>query len=205
MNIAGILAAAFEKAVEGGGCATGNDDRGPLHRQRSQRFVACLAKALRSAYKDPDIEVMSMHLFEDGSDSVRQMRTQFGMQELLFDIVVFQKGETIASGGEILSFVSKGLWIVESELAKDSRQALYDFNKLVLGHATNKLFVGPQVAPSERGGYLNALKAAAIGCEGDLYVALIPHPDTWADDHGRCPEFLAWGDGDWQDSLGPNK
>lgn len=203
MNIAEIVAAAFGQAVEGAGHVAGNDDKGPIHRQRSQRFVALLARALRGAHEDPNIEVMSMHLFEDDSDSVRQVRKQFGMQELLFDIVVFQKGETITNGGEILSYVRKGLWIVESELAKDSRQALHDFNKLVLGSSVNKLFVGPLVAPSERGGYLNALRAAAIECEGNLYVALIPHPETWEDEHRRGTENLVWGDGDWHGNLGP--
>lgn len=203
MNIAAILSEAFGNAIASSDFATQDGDKGLLHRRRSQRFVACLAQALRNAYSDSSVEVMSMHLWEDGSNSLRQLRTQFGMQELLFDIAVFEKGETTASGGEILSFVRKGLWIVESELAKDSRQALYDFNKLVLGNAANKLFVGPQVAPSERGGYLKVLKAAAVGCEGRLYMALIPHPEAWTNDDKRRPELLAWGDGDWQGDLGP--
>jgi hypothetical protein len=114
--------------------------------------VTCLAQALRDAHKDPDIAVMSMNLFSDDGDSIEKVRAQFGMQELLFDVVVFEKGEVVATGGELLCFVRKGLWIVESELARNSRQALYDFNKLVLGNATNKLFVGPQVSRSERSG-----------------------------------------------------
>lgn len=54
-----------------------------------------------------------------------------------------------AAQGKTLWYVAEALWQVESELARDSRQALIDFNKLVLGAARHKLFVGPQVADSE--------------------------------------------------------
>jgi hypothetical protein len=69
------------------------------------------------------------------------------------------------------------MWQVESEFAKDSRQALIDFNKLVLGSADNKLFVGSQV--SETASFLNVLSPAAKACQSNVFGALIPHPSRW--------------------------
>ncbi len=66
---------------------------------------------------------------------------------------------------------------MESEFARDSRQALIDFNKLVLGSAHNKLFVGPQVSKVEQ--FIDVLKPAARACTRNVYVALIPHPAKW--------------------------
>lgn len=67
--------------------------------------------------------------------------------------------------------------VVESEFARNSRQALIDFNKLVLGSAHNKLFIGPQVSEVEP--FVNVLKPAARACTGNVYIALIPHPAKW--------------------------
>jgi len=72
------------------------------------------------------------------------MRMDFGVNELLFDVLVCEYASTrAAKSNKDLLFVSKGLWAIESELARDSRQALRDFQKLALADCENKLFVGP--------------------------------------------------------------
>jgi hypothetical protein len=157
--------------------AQGKDDvsgsTGEVHRERSKNFVECLAAQMLQAHAGQG-NVASMSKHNDGH------RERFGMNELLFDISVFQY-DTVGSGSsdKELSFVTKSLWIVESEMAKNKREALYDFNKLVLGKAEKKLFVGPRVDDREEDDYLRVLGKAARNCEGELYVALIPHPDEW--------------------------
>lgn len=66
---------------------------------------------------------------------------------------------------------------VESELARDSREAVRDFQKLVRADCENKLFVGPQVDDS--GAFRRPLGAVAARCRGTTYAAFVPHPDTW--------------------------
>ena len=62
---------------------------------------------------------------------------------------------------------------IESEMARDSRKALYDVSKLVMGRAEMNLFVGPRVA--DEAACLAASGPAADCCTGRTFVALVPH------------------------------
>jgi hypothetical protein len=163
---------------------------GEVHRDRSKNFIECLAAQLQQAHaKHGNVASMSRH--NEGH------RERFGMNELLFDISVFQY-DTVGSGSsdKELSFVTKGLWIVESEMAKNKREALYDFNKLVLGKAEKKLFVGPRVHDEDD--YLRVLGKAAGNCDGEVYVALIPHPDKWPVAPADSVKMWVWRSGSWE-------
>jgi len=105
-------------------------------------------------------------------------RKDFGLNEFLFDILVCRV-DTVESAihKKTLYYIREVMWQVESELAQDSRQALIDFNKLVLGSADNKLFVGSQV--SDNASFLNVLSPTAKVCQGNVFAALIPHPRRW--------------------------
>jgi hypothetical protein len=141
-----------------------------LHAGRSHAFVRALADELRDRYHDPDIVSLCKY---DDRDQAR-----LGMRELLHDISVCRVAPVeSAAQSRTLWYVVDALWQVESELARDSRQALIDFNKLVLGSAHHKLFVGPQVADPEA--FLAVLRPAAARCVGQVFAALIPHPDRW--------------------------
>lgn len=110
------------------------------------------------------------------------------MRELLHDVTVCRLAPVqSAAQGKTLWYVTDALWQVESELARDSRQALIDFNKLVLGAARHKLFVGPQVTDPEA--FIDVLRPAAARCVGHVFAALIPHPDAW--DHPG-PTVQTW-------------
>ncbi|HSH80688.1 MAG TPA: hypothetical protein VLA19_19345 [Herpetosiphonaceae bacterium] len=61
--------------------------------------------------------------------------------------------------------------------SRDSRQALFDFNKLVVGAAASKLFIGPQGRDSHA--ILETLLPAAAACTGTVYVAFAPYPSDW--------------------------
>jgi hypothetical protein len=163
-----------------------------LHQARSREWVRCLAGELKRLYSDdPDVRV-----FHKGDDA---NRAEFGLNELLYDVCVCRTAECpSARQGKTLRYVTKALWQAESEFARDSAEALKDFNKLVIGAADNKLFVGPRltVAAAESA-YLEALLPAARSCTGAVYSAFVPHPDAWP-----TPEagVIAWRltDGRWQ-------
>ena len=142
-----------------------------LHAGRSRHFVAALGEQLGALYVGhPDVRVFTKH--DDRN------RTAFGMNELLYDVTVCRTATvSSAANGKRLHYVTAPVWHVESELAKDSRQALFDFNKLVLGAAALNLFVGPLVHDVQE--FLNVLRVPASCCLGSVYVALIPHPSDW--------------------------
>ena len=79
---------------------------------------------------------------------------------------------------------------VESEFAKDSHQAIIDFSKLVLGSAENKLFIAPLVYDSDA--FIQVLLEPARHCNGEVYLALVPHPNDWdkADDEIRVYQLV---------------
>jgi hypothetical protein len=158
-----------------------------VHRARSRAWIAALADSFKQKYRHPNFCV-----FTQGDAS---HRAEFGRNELLYDVLVVDIG-TVQSAvhKKQLSFVRDVLWQVESEFAHDSRQALFDFNKLVLGSAHYKLFIGPNV--SNPAAFLQALLPAAQSCTGSVYAALVPHPARW---HEPNLQVNAWqlGDGQW--------
>ena len=151
-----------------------------LHQRRSSEWVRCLAHELKTLVGDnPEVRV----LFRNNPDE--QNRADFGLNELLYDVCICRTAEhPSARGGRTLRYVTGAEWIVESEFARDSYQAVKDFNKLVIGSAQNKLFIGPRLGASEEAGYLDALlpvaRASAANGASSVYVALVPHPGEWA-------------------------
>ncbi len=156
-----------------------------INQNRSRSWVNFLANQLLTPYQSEkdikDIRVFSKH------DETN--RKDFGLNELLYDIVVCEVGKVFsAKRKKKLVYIKKTLWQVESEFARDSKQALIDFNKLVLGSAQNKLFIGPQVSKVEQ--FISVLKPAAEACTGNVYVALIPHPAKWKGISGNVRLWL---------------
>jgi len=142
---------------------------------RSGNWVKALAEQFIKRYEgDPEIKIISK------SDS--SGRKDFGLNELLYDIVVCRVEEAESPAGtKKLSFIKEVLWQVESEFAHNIGNVLRDFNKLVLGSAKNKLFIASQVKKGTENSFLSVLKPAAGHCTGDVYVSMIPHPSNWID------------------------
>jgi hypothetical protein len=154
-----------------------------LHQQRSSEWVRCLAHELKTlvaeAGEDPYVRVL--HRNDEAN------RADFGLNELLYDVCIVRTAEhPSARGGRMLRYVTGALWLVESEFARDSAQAVKDFNKLVIGRAENKLFIGPRLAAADEARYLDALfpvaGASAANGASTVYVALVPHPGEWTPD-----------------------
>ncbi len=146
-----------------------------INQNRSRYWVKALAEQFQKRYEgDAEIRVFSK---TDPSH-----RKDFGLNELLHDVVVCRVGEVESSvRGKTLLFIKEVLWQIESEFAHDSRKALVDFNKLVLGSGENKLFIGSQVKKGKENSFLSVLQPAAKYCTGDVYVCMIPHPSNWVD------------------------
>jgi len=152
---------------------------GQKHRNRSKNWVEALGAGLREHYNNqPNVRVFTKHYGEN--------RLEFGMNEILYDVMVCETAYTkSATGGKQLAYVTKALWQVESEFAKNSRGALYDFNKLVVGTADSKLFVGPITHDVKA--FRDCLLPAANCCSGEVYLALLPHPESWCGE-GQKPK-----------------
>jgi len=168
MNIKTLIQTSFSVART---APVKGDSKGLLHRDRSRVWVETLADHFRQHFeREPDVRVFSKHN--------PSHRKDFGLNEFLFDILVCRV-DTVESAvhKRTLYYVRDVMWQVESELTKDSRKALLDFNKFVLGSADNKLFVGSQV--SDRVSFLSVLIPAAKACQGNVFAALIPHPRHW--------------------------
>ncbi len=121
------------------------------------------------------------------------------MNELLYDVAIL-KYATVYSGksNKELAYVTDALWLVESELSLNKREALYDFNKLVIGRSKNLLFVGPLVnGAEEQKSYLEVLGAAAKHCSCSVYLALIPHPGDWGNKDSVCVSAWEWKEDCW--------
>ena len=168
MDVRSLLDAALEAAAA-------QPDEGDypsrIHRNRSRNFVEALASQFRREFvSNASVRVLSKHYPAN--------REEFGLNELLYDVLVCDTS-SVASATESasLTFVRQALWVVESEFARDSRQALFDFNKLVLSAADNKLFIGPRVA--DETSFLAPLLAPAACCGGSVFVGLLPHPSGW--------------------------
>jgi hypothetical protein len=105
--------------------------------ERSRHFVKTLAFEIRGLYEDdPSVRVFSQGL--------RENRKVFKLNELLYDVHVCQSRKVSHPRGDIrLEYVTRSLIQIESEFARDRRQALIDFSKLVTGAAAVKVFIGP--------------------------------------------------------------
>ena len=142
---------------------------------RSQNWVKALAEQFKKRYEgDSEIRIFTKTDYSN--------RKEFGLNELLHDILVCRVGEVESSTHKKkLCFIKEVLWQVESEFAHNSKSALIDFNKLVLGSGKNKLFIASQVKKGTENSFLSVLRPAAGYCTGDVYVGMIPHPSKWVD------------------------
>ncbi|MDQ3440296.1 MAG: hypothetical protein M3478_08090 [Planctomycetota bacterium] len=154
-----------------------------LHQRRSSEWVRCLAHELKTLVARGDEADDVRVLYRNNPDEAN--RADFGLNELLYDVCICRTAEhPSAREGRALRYVTEAMWLVESEFARDSFQAVKDFNKLVIGHAANKLFIGPRLGPADEPRYLAALLPVARGSAhngaSSVYAALVPHPGEWA-------------------------
>jgi len=157
--------------------AKSKQDKGSTFQQinmnRSSYWVEALAEQFKKSYKgDSEIRIFTKGDYSNKKD--------FGLNELLHDVLVCKVGEVKSSVHKTkLLFIKEVLWQVESEFANNNRSTLLDFNKLVLGSGKNKLFTCSQVRKGQEKKFLDVLKPAAGYCTGDVYVGMIPHPSKW--------------------------
>jgi hypothetical protein len=191
MNIVDKVQIALDRAIDE---PISISDAGRLHRERSRLFVEHLATLLRDHFQhDNSIAVLSKH-HEDN-------RARFGLNELLYDVLVCKTATTRSPlNKEKLTYVTAGLWAIESEFARDLREALFDFNKLVLSSADNCVLIAPIVSDTDA--YLKCLSGAADEIKGNVYIIFVPHPADWAESGKQRVRGYAWQDSGWQVALG---
>lgn len=191
VEILRVIHQAFDRAV--GTPVDLTMPQGRQNRQRSQTWVSCLRSQSAAAYRRAGYEDVRA-LCGSCADNERE----FGLKELLHDVCVCRVATVASQTHKIpLTYVREVLWQVESELKNDGTEAIRDFNKLILGSAQQKLFVGP--ISDHMDADLNVLLMPATCCAGEVYAAFIEHPDRWASSP-RTPclyRFIAQGP-EWQ-------
>ena len=151
------------------------DTRKVENKRRSAEFVECLAGELRKYYQEEDrYRVLSKQYSNESHND-------FGLNELLYDIFVCKIDHinAVRKTDAELVFVKEGIWAIESEMAKNTREMLYDFNKLLVSSSRSKLFVGPLSSYNDETLALLNNTAKKSLCNGTFYFTLIPHPDDW--------------------------
>jgi len=142
-----------------------------LHMRRSARWVVSLGKRFEQEFPDRK----KHRVFWKGN---QRNRREFTLTEFMYDISVCEIGFVrSAAQGKQLGFIRKAIWQIESEFAKDSREALIDFSKLVAGSGQNKLFIAPVV--HDEAAFLRVLREPAVHCSGNVYLAMVPKPKEW--------------------------
>ncbi|HEY3318926.1 MAG TPA: hypothetical protein VGP72_00415 [Planctomycetota bacterium] len=185
-DLKALLQTAYDQARRG----PDTEDRpGPIHADRSRRFVEAVASEFRERYKaDDGFAVFSKHWTSN--------QEGFKLNELSYDVHVVQIERVGAKG---LPFVKKAMWQVESEFARDAHEALIDMSKLVCGSAPNKLFIGPIVSELRQREYMAALLAPARECNAATYLCLVEHPDKWSGlGENADVHFYRFVAGDWE-------
>lgn len=110
-----------------------------INLNRSRYWVEALAEQFKKRYEGDS----KIRIFTKTDDLNRK---DFGLNELLYDVLVCRVGEVESFvRGKKLLFIKEVLWQIESEFAHNSRSTLVDFNKLVLVSGKNKLFICSQV------------------------------------------------------------
>ena len=145
------------------------------NKRRSAEFVECLAGELRNYYQEEDrYRVLSKQYPGEN-------QYEFGLNELLYDILVckIDHVNAVRKTDAELVFIKEGIWAIESEMAKNTREMLYDFNKLLVSSSRSKLFVGPLTSYNDEVLALLSNTAKDSLCNGAFYFTLIPHPDDW--------------------------
>ena len=163
-------------------------DEGTEHANRSKQWIESLAAKLL-CHEQSHANRSDIRSFSRGEES-----SDVGLNEYLHDICIACVGSTLARNGKTdLPTIRKPLWQVESEFSSSIKEAVKDFNKLLLGNANNKLFIGPYLGKSPqamkaRSTYVEMLKEvlcdAEITTAENWYLGLVPHPERW-----RKPEI----------------
>ena len=180
----------------------GKSSKGGVHRERSARWVDALARELKRLCKGDDGNV---RVFWRG----RKKDSDFELSELLFDIAVCETEKTKSMGQQKkLPFVSRCLWLVESELAEksQSRSIVVDLSKLVMGRSEFKLFVAGVPLDTPRRDrreekILKMCEKVVDRCSGTFYFCFILYPSEWKEpDAGEYgPSVWRWNRGRWHE------
>ena len=102
------------------------------------------------------------------------------------------KAKPRAGIAESFHYIAGALWQAEIVFSRDWRCVIQALNRLTAGSAGQKLLVAAQSADLPA-----SLAAPANSCPGQLYLALLPHPDDWDSDDAKSETWRMDG-GEWQ-------
>jgi len=147
--------------------------------KRSKLWVECLAQSFRNIDWKRHITVFSRDYDRN--------RSEFRLNELLFDITVAEVKIVKSAKGSHIKTLTGAKWLVESELKRtDSRDIIIDFSKLMIGDSENKLLV-ISAGSSLTQWSLETIPNLIRKSSSNFYLAFIPHPDDWYSEN--CPKI----------------
>ena len=146
-----------------------------LARARERVFVKSLTAQLRAVLGGEDIRIFSLY--------GRGNQVDMGTEHLLYDIQACRIAESRFAGKRAAAFyyIAAALWQIEIDFSRELRPLLFAINRLNCGDAASKLIVAAQVG-SQRSTFIDSLSAPLSAGSGQVYLALVPHPEDWDDD-----------------------
>lgn len=174
-------------------------------------WIASLRNAFAKHYHGDDIAIFGGR---PRGDERREAGSPYGIREFaqwefLYDVSVlkyrridaaYARDATDRSLPRQIPVVTRAIWLVESELARDGAEVVKDISKLQIGRSEHSLLIAPQTTQRDPARWLDFLGRAMAGIGGDAFVALVPtyasgltqHAQLWRDakvtpELYRCP------------------
>ncbi len=147
------------------------------NKDRSSVWVECIAKEFRRYYASEGRYIV----FSRGYVGNRK---DFRLNEMLFDVNVIEYEEVSSVSGKAkLKFPKRSIWHVESEFKDtDSRDAIIDFSKLLMGRAANNLIILPSGGKIE--GWAMREFPNLCSRDSNTWACFTAHPSGWC--QGVC-------------------
>lgn len=193
-NLQELIQAAWREALNSSQDIGVESDQGKINSERSKKWMNSLGRQFESQYDSKDDRVLWI--------GNRDNKGDFGMQEMLFDMVVCRISRVNSLRNRTpLHFVAKCYWQIESEFNRDnSTEIVKDMRKLVLGSSKNKMFVASHKSTGQEweNRVLTMCSKIAKCCDGKLFFCFIAHPEDWSKKSAPSPSIYQWINGAWK-------
>lgn len=166
-----------------------NTLQGRRNLNRGALWVRCFGERLRRWCQDHDPDAVaerSLRVFYKPEPDVprssedRANYREFHLRELLFDFLI-ARADKVETDDDLTYawYITEPIWAIESEFDRLERKGMWDFAKLPVTCAPNRLFIGPPRDRDGRKTFVGAGRACLTTGAKNVYIAAVPHPDDW--------------------------
>jgi hypothetical protein len=156
------------KAIVAGAVAAASTES--AKRARSRAFTAGLGRGIKQSLDSLGFSEVDHVAWRGNSNRI------FGATEILYDVGVWRVLPCEANLPHRRTKYIIPRLVIESELAHDATEIMFDFSKLLSCTAEWKIFIGSKnpVKPLD-----SLLAEAVVSCSGNLIVCAVPPLDHW--------------------------